>query len=216
MARKSAKPAGRNDEAAYHHGDLRKALLEAAGAVLAAGGAGAVGMREIARRAGVSHAAPYRHYASREALLADLARKGFERLNERFAALPAPGEPERRFVEMARAYVRFALDEPQTWRLMFGESLDKRDHPDLMHASGLAFDTLRQVVQGLGVAAPATLESLAAWAMAHGVARLVLDQRIDAHLDAHLDAHVDPDELVVRAAHVFIAGVRPAPDRRRR
>lgn len=205
MARKTAKPAARRDEdTTYHHGDLRKALLEAAAALLAAEGAGAVGMREIARRAGVSHAAPYRHYASREALLADLARSGFERLNRRFAALPAPAEPERRFVEMARAYVRFALDEPETWRLMFGETVDKQDYPDLMHASGLAFDTLRQVVQALGVAAPATLESLAAWAMAHGVARLVLDHRIDAHLDVR----VDPDELVVRAAEVFIAGVR--------
>lgn len=212
MARKSTSPASRSDDPAYHHGDLRKALLEAAAGLLAAEGAGAVGMREIARRAGVSHAAPYRHYASREALLADLARSGFERLNRRFADLPAPVEPERRFVAMARAYVRFALDEPQTWRLMFGEGVDKQDHPDLMQASGLTFDMLRQVVQALGVAAPATLESLAAWAMAHGVARLVLDQRIDAHLDAG----VDPDELVVRAAHVFIVGVRPASDRRGR
>lgn len=213
MTRRSTNPATRRDDAAaYHHGDLRKTLLEAAAELLATEGAAAVGMREIARRAGVSHAAPYRHYASREALLADLARGGFERLNRRFARLPAPGEPERRFVAMARAYVQFALDEPETWRLMFGETIDKQDHPDLMHASGLAFGTLREAVQALGIAAPATLESLAAWAMAHGVARLVLDHRIDAHLDVR----VDPDELVARAAEVFIAGLRARQDPSRR
>lgn len=211
MARKTTSRTARRDDAAYHHGDLRKTLLAAAAGLLAAEGAAAVGMREIARRAGVSHAAPYRHYASREALLADLARGGFERLNRRFARLPAPREPERRFVAMARAYVRFALDEPETWRLMFGEAIDKQDHPDLMHASGLAFGTLCETVQALGVAAPATLESLAAWAMAHGVARLVLDQRIDVHLDVRVDA----DELVVRAAEVFIAGLQAPRSPRR-
>lgn len=205
MTRGTAKPAARRGkEANYHHGDLRQALLDAAADLLAAEGIAAVGIREIARRAGVSHAAPYRHYANREALLADLAAGGFARLLERFARLSARDDPEPRFVAMARSYVRFARDEPQTWRLMFGETIDKQAHPDLMRISGLALDALRATVQELGVAAPATLETLAAWAMAHGVARLVLDHR----LDAHVDSSVDPDDLVRRAAEVFIAGLR--------
>lgn len=204
MTRRTAKPRPRSRQATYHHGDLRQALLQAAEALLDADGAAAVGMREIARRAGVSHAAPYRHYANREALLADLAGRGFERLNRRFAALPARDDAERRFVAMARAYVRFARDEPQAWRLMFGGALDKRAHPELMRVSGLAFETLRETMQALGVAAPARSETLAAWAMAHGVAALVLDHRIDAHVDAE----VDPDRLIQRAAEVFLAGLR--------
>ncbi|MBO9662301.1 TetR/AcrR family transcriptional regulator [Dokdonella sp.] len=199
------KPAARaRPAAAYHHGDLRQALLRAAEELLGADGAAAVGMREIARRAGVSHAAPYRHYANRETLLADLAGRGFERLNQRFAALPAREDAERRFVAMARAYVQFARDEPEAWRLMFGDALDKHAYPELMRISGLAFETLREVMQALGVAAPATSETLAAWAMAHGVAALVLDHRIDVHVEAE----VDPDELVQRAAEVFLAGLR--------
>lgn len=215
MTRKTAlkKPATRSeDETSYHHGDLRQALLQAAEELLAADGTAAVGMRQIARRAGVSHAAPYRHYANRETLLADLAGRGFDRLNQRFAQLPARGEPEQRFAALARAYVRFARDEPQAWRLMFGDTLDKREYPELMRISGLAFETLRETVQALGIPAPATLETLAAWSMAHGVAHLVLDHRIDAHLDAR----VDPDELIRRAAEVFIAGLQISDARRRR
>lgn len=215
MTRKTItkKPAPRRrDETSYHHGDLRKALLQAAQALLAADGVAAVGMREIARRAGVSHAAPYRHYENREALLADLAGRGFERLGQRFAHLPAGDGAEPRFVAMARSYVQFARDEPETWRLMFGDTLDKQRYPELLRISGLVFDTLRDAVQALGAAAPATLETLAAWAMAHGVAHLVLDHR----LDAHLQTRVDPDQLIRRAAEVFIAGLQAPGDGRRR
>lgn len=215
MSRKTAapKPARRDavDAAAYHHGDLRNALLHTAARILAEEGAAAVGIREIARRAGVSHAAPYRHYANREALLADLAGLGFERLRERFERLSARGGAERRFIDMARSYVQFALDEPETYRLMFGETIDKRAHPELMRISGRAYDALSEAVQALGVAAPATLETLGAWAMAHGVARLVLDHRIDAHQDER----VDPDRLIRHVAEVFVAGLRTPQLQRR-
>lgn len=195
---------GKDEDTSYHHGDLRQALLAAAAELLADEGIDAVGIREIARRAGVSHAAPYRHYANREALLADLAAAGFERLGRRFARLPAVDEPERRFVAMARSYVRFAREEPQAWRLMFGDTIDKTEYPQLLQVSRGVFETLRETVQALGVAAPATLEALAAWSMAHGVAHLVLDHR----LDAHLDVKVDPDELTRDAAEIFLAGLR--------
>lgn len=202
--RHSARSATRRDEdASYHHGDLRQALLDAAGELLASEGVESVGMREIARRAGVSHAAPYRHYANREALLADLAAAGFERLARRFARLPPPGEPERRFIAMARGYVRFAREEPQAWRLMFGDAIDKSAFPVLLDASRAVFGVLRETVQALGVAAPGTTESLAAWAMAHGIAQLALDHRIDAHLGTK----VDPDRLVRDAARIFLAGL---------
>src|SRR6185503_17019443 len=95
----------------YHHGELRPALLRAAAKVLEAEGREAVSLRDLARRAGVSHAAPYRHFADREALLAALAEEGFVLL-----AAELEGKPRR---EQAVAYVRFALANPGRFRLMF-------------------------------------------------------------------------------------------------
>ena len=207
MERRTRAQPRRNGSSNYHHGELRAALLAAAAELLAGGGVDAVGMREIARRASVSHAAPYRHYASREALLADLAAIGFEQLAARFAALPPLTAPDRRLVEMARAYVDFARQQPQLWRLMFGNTLDKTQYPGLLDASRLVLASLRATVEALGVVAPATHQTLAAWAFAHGVARLVLDHRLDAHLDAPIDA----DALVQEAAEIFLRGLRATP-----
>ncbi|WP_300614637.1 TetR/AcrR family transcriptional regulator [Dokdonella sp.] len=204
MDGKTPHSARRGKDAAYHHGDLRQALLNAASELLATEGLEAVGIREIARRAGVSHAAPYRHYPNRDALLADLAAAGFERLGRRFAQLPDADAADRRLVDMARGYVRFARDEPQAWRLMFGDAIDKTAYPALLQVSRDVFEGLRRTVLALGVAAPAITETTAAWAMAHGIAQLVLDHR----LDAHLDVTIDPDELVREAAVIFLAGLR--------
>src|SRR5690349_9700618 len=95
----------------YHHGNLRPALLRAAGKMLEKQGPAGVSLREASRRAGVSHAAPYRHFADREALLAELAAEGFEMLAEALR-----GHAGR---DMGEAYVRFALEHPQRFRLMF-------------------------------------------------------------------------------------------------
>src|SRR5690349_3579164 len=99
----------------YHHGDLRPALLKAAGRVLEKEGPAALSLRELARRAGVSHNAPYRHFADREALLAALAADGFRMLGEVLGVASSRHRGE--------AYVRFALEHPQLFRLMFGGHL---------------------------------------------------------------------------------------------
>lgn len=206
MNNKSGRAAQQDEVAAYHHGDLRQSLLEAAGNLLSRDGIDAVGMREIARRAGVSHAAPYRHYANREALLADLASIGFDQLERRFLNVPAGDCPRQRFIEMACSYVAFACNEPHTWRLMFGNTLDKEHYPELMRVSQRVLAQLRLTMQELGVPAPALHEAIAAWAMAHGVATLVLDHRIDAHLGTT----VDPDALMRSSAQIFLAGLHPS------
>ncbi|WP_291226280.1 TetR/AcrR family transcriptional regulator [Dokdonella sp.] len=204
MTRSRKPPAMRPSSGDYHHGNLRQALLDAAHEQLCDAGIGAVGMREIARRVGVSHAAPYRHYANLDALLADLATSGFRELEQRFAHLPAIAEPEARFTAMAATYVEFASDRPQLWRLMFGDALDKTGHPQLLEVSQAVFANLQETLLALGVAAPAINEALAAWAMAHGVARLALDRRLDAHLNLAMDANT----LVDTAARIFLAGLR--------
>lgn len=169
----------------YHHGDLRRALLDAALGLLAEpGGAGLLTLREVARRAGVSHAAPYRHFDSKEALLAEVAEEGFRRMREemvqRVAGLEA--EPLRRHQQMGVGYVLFALRHPAHFRVMFGPEL-KFDQAGLQGAASAAFGELVGSVvhcQEAGVMRPgAPLElALASWSLVHGLAQLAVDGRL--------------------------------------
>ncbi len=154
----------------YHHGDLRPALLAAAEALLVAGGPAGLSLRAVARAAGVSHNAPYRHFASREALLAALAAEGFGRLG---AALRQAGG----LAGQGRAYLAFAAEHPALYRLMFGAELQGTSHPALREAAAGAFAALA------GVAADRST-ALAAWALVHGLAGL--------RADGHWPADVDP------------------------
>src|SRR5262245_24493316 len=114
----------------YHHGDLPPALLRAAGKILEKEGVGALSLRELARRAGVSHNAPYRHFPDRDSLLAALAAEGFVELRQ---------ELERQGgTDAGVAYVRFALAHPQRFRLMFGGQVSYDRYPDLRQAADAA------------------------------------------------------------------------------
>jgi AcrR family transcriptional regulator len=203
-------PDGAAPRRGYHHGDLRAALRAAAERTLVERGAAEVSLREVARAVGVSHAAPYRHYAGREALLADIAAGGFDRLRARFAELPAVPDAEARFAAMAHAYVAFAVAEPAVYRLMLGPEVRKADHPVLAEAGHRVLDTLRRALVDLGVPPPATDEAMAAWGFAHGLAQLIVDGRLEA--DPAVDAPLDVGRLVDRAARLFVAGLRATLD----
>jgi AcrR family transcriptional regulator len=158
-------------EKPYHHGDLRAALLDAADSLLDQGGDGAVSLREVARMAGVSPTAAYRHFADKEALLAALALRGFEAFGAAMAAAVTMGELAPQ-VARGRAYIRFALARPGRFRLMFGPLLARSAaHPALCAASRQAFASL----QAHAGDADAALRS---WGMVHGLAHLLLDQAI--------------------------------------
>lgn len=150
----------------YHHGDLRAALLAAAGKVLEDQGPAGVLLREVARLAGVSHNAPYRHFASREALLAALAAQGFD---EFAARMQAAG------LETGEAYVAFALEHPQLFRLMFGGTVKLASDPELARAAGRAYESLVQAFRARGDVADPQTAAAAAWALVHGLAQLLLD-----------------------------------------
>jgi len=158
----------------YHHGELRVALVHAAGALLRERGPAGLTLREAARRAGVSHGAPYRHFANREALLSEVALEGFARLSEALReAAPHGGHA------VAQAYVRFALGQPQRFRLMFsGESGSVEQRP----WSEAARDTARAFAEGFSGFARGQEETqraaAAAWALVHGLSQLMLDGRI--------------------------------------
>jgi AcrR family transcriptional regulator len=143
----------------YHHGDLRAELLRTAGEMLEKEGLASLRLRELARRAGVSHNAPYRHFPDRESLLAALAAEGFERLG---AALQS--RPRR---EMGEGYVEFALAHPQRFRLMFGGLVQ------LEHRDRRAYEALQKAFADLGDQAP--YAAAAAWALVHGLSHLLLD-----------------------------------------
>src|SRR5258708_36110634 len=123
----------------YHHGELAPPLREAARAILEEEGLAALSLRSVARRAGVSHAAPYRHYPSREALLADVASDGLTQLrNEIAQAAAVPGDRAERIVLIGGAYLRFASRHGGLLRLMFGSELPNRaDFPGLAEATAL-------------------------------------------------------------------------------
>jgi AcrR family transcriptional regulator len=154
-------------KAAYHHGDLRAALLRAAGDLLENQGPEGVVLREVARRAGVSHNAPYRHFPERLALLAALAAQGFELLGNELQSSSG--------ARMGEAYVAFALAHPQRFRLMFGGTLSLDSEPQLRRASRQAYEALLSTFRARDDVADPDKAAAAAWALVHGLAHLLLD-----------------------------------------
>lgn len=170
----------------YHHGDLKNALRAAAAALLAERGAEALSLREISQAAGVSHAAAYRHYADKQALLADLAEAGFRELVaiNRQTVAATPGGPVAQLQALGRAYVHFGVARPQLLQLMFGGAItDWAAHAGLAAASNELAQTLAEVVQagqasGELKAGPYGELTLVAWSLVHGLALLLAGQRI--------------------------------------
>jgi AcrR family transcriptional regulator len=166
---------------AYHHQNLRAALIEAGLAILSEEGADALTLRAAARRVGVSHNAPYRHFADKDALLAAIAEEGFETLAREIerAIAEFADDPRRSLEEAGWTYVQFALAHPDHLRVMFsGLAPDPQTHPALREAGTRAFAQLVGVIAagqqtGVFVAEPARRLAVAAWALVHGLALLL-------------------------------------------
>ena len=159
---------------AYHHGDLRNGLLEAARCILEEQSLNALTLRAVARRAGVSHAAPYRHFPNHEALLVELAIEGFDELREALGeAARSSGSESDRIAHIGAAYMRFVAARPALSRLMFGGQLPNRDQ---FPALGLKADAIGTEI-GNSLSDPAL--GLAVWSSVHGLAMLVLENVID-------------------------------------
>jgi AcrR family transcriptional regulator len=170
----------------YHHGNLRAALVEAAVGLVQREGVEALTLRGVARLAGVSSAAPYRHFADKRALLAAVAEEGFRLLARALRDAGAAGDPRARFRARGPAYVGFATAHPSHFRVMFGRELaDRSGYAGLRDASQAAFDAM---VEGMKDAQKAGVVregdprelGLTAWAAMHGLATLLLDGRLQA------------------------------------
>lgn len=164
--------------APYHHGDLRAACLRAALELLEEDGASALSLRAVARRAGVAHSAPYRHYADRDALLSAVAAVGYRELAEDLAAAhPSPSTPDD-LAAVAVAYVQFALQRPALFRAMFAEPCDG-DNAERVAATAAISDYVRAIVQRNFPGSNPEAMSTAIWALVHGLSFLHLDGKLD-------------------------------------
>ena len=166
-------------------GDLAAELLKAAAALVAERGPQRFSLREVARRAGVSEAAPYWHFASKEALLAGVAEQGFTALATLMADVRRRVKhPRRQLQELGVAYVQFALAHPSHLRVMFGPEIhDKSAHPSLKLAADRAFGLLVSTIsegQRTGHVRDGDPEELAvsAWALVHGLSALIVDGQL--------------------------------------
>jgi AcrR family transcriptional regulator len=168
----------------YHHGNLREALLEAAIRLIAEVGPTAFTLREVARRAGVSHNAPYRHFRDRDDLMAAVAAQGFRELTKAMVEAAAPhSEVLERLKRAGLGYVSFALRRPEHFTVMFDAPMSKHKHPDSAAAAEQAFGTLLGFVkdcQEAGRLPTVDLRQMAllAWTMVHGIAKLGITGRL--------------------------------------
>ncbi|WP_037853524.1 TetR/AcrR family transcriptional regulator [Streptomyces sp. NRRL S-340] len=191
----------------YHHGDLRAACLRAARELLEEDGSAGLSLRAVARRAGVSATAPYRHYADRDALVSAVAAQGYRELAGHLAAAhPSPRTPDE-LAAVAVAYVRFALDRPALFRVMFAEPCDPNSE-ERVTATAAISEYVRGIVRGAFPGADAEALSTTVWALVHGLAFL--------HLDGKLDTST-PDVVAgqVRAAVNALFTVPAAPSQAR-
>jgi AcrR family transcriptional regulator len=181
-------------EGKYHHGDLKNALIQAGVDILAKEGIGGLSLRKVARRAGVSHSAPYSHFKDKQALIAAISTEGFRKL---YTALEnstqtCKNDPKQQLIECALAYLQFATTEHDIFKIMFSGILEQeQEYPDFVEISHRTFDRVVQVVaacQAAGVLRPGSLELLAVavWGQVHGVVSLALEKQIShTILDQH-------------------------------
>lgn len=178
-----------NQDRGYHHGDLRRSLIDAAVALLNEGHDWNFSAREVARRAGVSHNAPYNHFADKRDLLAAVAAAGFDMLRERMeAAVEGVEDARKALVKAAVVYARFGVENPAHYRLMFGSFLGptQGDRPELSTAAGLRSKAVLEEIihrgarQGVFAASPEKKDELnitvlSAWSVVHGLTMLAID-----------------------------------------
>jgi len=194
----------------YHHGNLREALISAALELVSLRGRAGVTFAEAARQAGVSPAAPYRHYRDRDALMADVARRGFERFAAALEKAWEEGRPSPAVAleRLGRAYLEFARTEPAYFSAMFESGLDPKNFPALQEAGDAAFAVLRRACEALVATLPADrrppalMVALHVWSLAHGIASLFA--RGDA---ARRPIPMPPEELLEAATLVYLEGL---------
>jgi AcrR family transcriptional regulator len=170
----------------YHHGDLKNALIKAGVEILSKDGVSGLSLRKVAQKAGVSHAAPYAHFADKQALIAAISTEGHKKIHEKItqAMEQHPDDPLRQLIETAWAYVEFGLAEPDHFRITFSGAVEKeRDYPALVEMTGKNFGLVRQLVarcQAAGILDPGEpdLVAMGVWGLVHGFVSLLQEDQV--------------------------------------
>jgi AcrR family transcriptional regulator len=207
MPRHPPGPPGRRG---YHHGNLREALIDAALQLIAEHGPEGVTLSEAARMAGVSPAAPYRHFRDRTTLMAEVAREGFARFADALetAAKAGGGSPLDTLIRIGAAYLAFARRQPAYYSAMFEAGVVQGSDPDLAREGDRAFGVLRDAAAAVHAGlpadrrAPALMIALHAWSLAHGIASLFL--RNDT---ARRTLPVSPEDLLESGILIYLDGL---------
>jgi AcrR family transcriptional regulator len=201
----------------YHHGDLRSALLSAAHTLLETQTAAELSLREAAKVANVSPAAPYRHFANKDALLAALAEEGFDELDQvlRAAAQRIPAQPRAQLTELADAYLRLAVNRPHFFRMMFSIDLgpSRVDEGIVRACDRVQQGLVQALAQSLGAVSDAQLELsfLHYWSTLHGYAMLLIDHKLD-ELELTLAQHSEKLAAILTEP---LGGLAPPRSRKR-
>jgi AcrR family transcriptional regulator len=194
----------------YHHGNLKEALVRAALELIAEKGPAGFTFAEAARWAGVSPAAPYRHFRDRDELMADVARRGFDLFEAALKRAWDDGRPDpsAAFERLGKAYLKFAHDEPAYYSAMFEAGVPLDINPELREAGDRAFNVLRGATETLVATMPAKqrppvmMMALHVWALSHGIASLF--GRGDA---ARRRLPMTPEELLEAAVLLYLRGL---------
>lgn len=202
-------------KAPYHHGDLKNTLIEVALAHIARSGATSLSLREVARDAGVSHSAAYRHFANKENLLVAIAEQGFRLLGETMgaAARAHAGDPAGALQAAGVAYVEFAVSHLEHLQIMFGGSIaDANDYPSLVAAADLTYGALSQTVaqaskSGQLRSGNDKMIALTCWATVHGLSQLIAGGQVG--LDA---GAASPRNLALAATTLVLQGINAPAD----
>lgn len=207
---RSEGPSGR-----YHHGDLKTALIQAADEILMEQGLEGFSLREAARRAGVSSAAPAHHFGDAAGLLSEVAVLGFKALAKQLQVDPSRGTPTQRLRKQGVGYVRFALAYPGRFQLMFRHDLLSPDHLALQEAGERTLAQLEATIHAMHSMQPhqpldshARAALLAAWSMVHGFAHLALDGKLT---NPNLHGSMVPDDLLTDVLPKMLESQWPDP-----
>jgi AcrR family transcriptional regulator len=181
----------------YHHGDLKNALTKAGVDILGKKGVAGLSLRKVAQKAGVSHAAPYAHFADKQALIAAISTEGYQKLFNQLVAIREKyqADPKRQLVEAAWAYVQFAQTDPAHFRVTFSSAVEhEKDYPALVEMTEKSFGEVVRIVEacqtsGLLRNGPVDMLAVSVWSIVHGFASLLIEGQI---------SHTVLDRMTVR------------------
>ena len=195
----------------YHHGDLKNALIAAGVEILSKEGIEGLTLRKVAQRAGVSHNAPYSHFPDKQSLIAAISTEGFKQLYAELdaAALSHPQDPKRQLQEGAWAYVQFAMNHTDTFKIMFSGVLEKeKEYPAFVEISRKTFDRVLDIVRacqrsGILRSGSSEIMAVSVWGQVHGIISLVLEGQV-SHVV--LDRFTVHDILLFALDQILIDG----------